>query len=482
MAVTHHAPRQGSKGFKGRFRSSLLAAAATAALTLAASHASAGLGGSFVDPTIPSSIQQLQQQFEVVGKRAAPSIVAIWAAAGEGIPDAALVSGDLTPGRLDGMLRRATKTVGTGFVVDPAGYIVTNEHVISGADAVWVTTDSGAVLPAIVVGSDPRSDLAVLKVPVKLPALRLVDAKEVERGQWTITLGNPIGLAGEGEMAMSVGIVSATKRSLPRLSRNEKRLYLDLIQTTAEVNPGNSGGPLLDANGDVIGVVTAVVMPQRTTNGLGFAIPIDERFRATVDQLKQGREIRYGYVGVMVSKATAQLDGQPFARAAVRIDGVEIGSPAHDAELADGEIVLAVNGVNVASEDEFVLEVGRLAPDQPAKLTLCRNGRATQVTVRPRQRVLPADPVCRGTQKFRWRGATLANATAGAGVRIDELDENSPLRDAGARPGDRLLDVAGKPVADLASLHEALMNSAGKQVAFKFAPAAASPAMASNGD
>ena len=182
--------------------------------------------------------------------------------------------------------------MGTGFIVDSDGYIVTNDHVVSSNDNIWVTTDDHHVYPAIVVGSDPRSDVAVLKIPAsKLPTIRFAEAP-AKRGQWTMALGNPYGLAGGGEMAVSVGIVSATGRSLPKLSSHEERLYCDLIQTTAQINPGNSGGPLFNLKGEMIGINAAVILSQKVTNGIGFAIPVTPHLRQTIDDLKQGRESR----------------------------------------------------------------------------------------------------------------------------------------------------------------------------------------------
>jgi serine protease Do len=154
-----------------------------------------------------------------------------------------------------------------------------------------------------VIGSDPRADLAVLKIPAAgMPVVKLAKPDQViKRGQWTIAIGNPYGMAAEGEMAMSVGVVSATERSLPKLSSKEGRLYSNLIQTTAEINPGNSGGPLFNLAGEVIGINTAVILPQKQTNGIGFAIPVTDAFINHIEQLKAGREIVYGFLGVTVT-------------------------------------------------------------------------------------------------------------------------------------------------------------------------------------
>src|SRR5687768_16522572 len=209
--------------------------------------------------------------------------------------------------KLERVLARGTRMVGTGMVIDPDGYILTNEHVVGEAEQLWVTTDDKKVYPAMVIGSDPRADLAVLKIPARgLPAVTWADPAKIRRGQWTIAIGNPYGLAAEGEMCMSVGVVSAIGRSLPKLSGKEDRLYSDLIQTTAQINPGNSGGPLFDINGDVIGINAAVILPQKQTNGIGFVFPMCPRVLRIINHLKEGREVVYGYMGVRVSTATAR--------------------------------------------------------------------------------------------------------------------------------------------------------------------------------
>jgi S1-C subfamily serine protease len=219
----------------------------------------------------------LQSQFGVVADRVAPSVVAISASCTPITGDEVLRTESLNPQKLDAFLSKTTRTVGTGFFIDADGFILTNEHVICEAEQLWVTTDDRKVYPAIVIGSDPRSDLAILKIPASgVKVASLAKPGVVKRGQWTIAIGNPYGMAAEGEMAMSVGVVSATERSLPKLSQKEGRLYSNLIQTTAEIYPGNSGGPLFNLAGEVIGINTAVILPQKQTNGIGFAIPITE--------------------------------------------------------------------------------------------------------------------------------------------------------------------------------------------------------------
>ncbi len=278
----------------------------TAAVQAPASRAIAGVRSNAL-PNSTIDLAGLEAQFEAIAERVAPSVVAISAACDPIDADDVARSEELNPERLERRLSGITRTVGTGFVIDAGGYIATNEHVVAECEQIWVTTDEGKVYPAIVVGSDPRADLAVLKIPVGgLTPVRYAPPNSIKRGQWTIALGNPYGMAAEGEMAMSVGVISATGRSLQKLSSKENRLYTNLLQTSAEINPGNSGGPLFNLAGEVIGINTAVVLPQKQTNGLGFAIPLLDGAQAALQNLRHGREVVYGYVGLIVSNATAR--------------------------------------------------------------------------------------------------------------------------------------------------------------------------------
>lgn len=235
-----------------------------------------------------ADITALQARFETVAKRVAPSVVAISATVRGAAAAAHFPTESLDGTRLAAALASATRSVGTGFVVDSDGYILTAEHVLSDTERVWVTTDSGRVYEAHVAAADRRSDLALLKVDVKgLPAVEF--APTVERGQWVLTLGNPFGLATSGEMACSVGVISATDRHLNKLSADQCRDYSHLLQTTAAINPGNSGGPLFDLNGKVVGVNAAVIPPAENASGIGFAFPATPQLRQKIEQLKHGQ-------------------------------------------------------------------------------------------------------------------------------------------------------------------------------------------------
>lgn len=343
----------------------------------------------------------LQDGFKQVADRVSPSVLAICASTDD-VKTVGVISGESLQRKLD----RSSRTVGTAFCIDAAGYLLTNEHVVANNGNIWACTEDGRAYPATVVGTDPRIDLAVLKIAAgDLRPVRF-SANPAARGLWTLAIGNPFGLAAEGGMALSVGVVSAVDRTLPRLNTVEHRFYAGLIQTTAEINPGNSGGPLFDLAGDVIGINTAVIMPQANTNGIGFAISITPAVLQRIDDLKHGREVVYGYLGVNVSTPTPEqrtLLGASDDRG-VMVDAVESKSPA-DGVLSSGDIVLAVAGQPMHNSEEMVRTIGATPVDKLTELTIVREGRQRVLEVQLRRRVLPSVQICNTSQN-----ANLASA------------------------------------------------------------------------
>src|SRR5439155_26563167 len=199
------------------------------------------------------------------------------------------------------------------------------------------------------------------KIPAsKTPIAQLTKPAVLHRGERTIAIANPCCMGAEGELAMSVGVVSATEPSLPKLSNTEARLYSNPIQTTAEINPGNSGGPLFNLAGEVIGINTAVILPQKQTNGIGFAIPVTDQLLGEVEQLKQGREIVYGYLGVTVTDPTAHersIAGVKDASGA-KVESIESKSPADGSKLRADDVIVAVNGQTLRDSDAFIRLIG----------------------------------------------------------------------------------------------------------------------------
>ncbi|MBV8781728.1 MAG: trypsin-like peptidase domain-containing protein [Phycisphaerae bacterium] len=419
-------------------------------------------------PPETPEVVRLQASFQSVADRVSPSVVAISVSLAPAEDDAVLRRDEMNPEKLEDQLDRATRTVGTGMILSADGYILTNEHVISQGQQLWITTDDRQVYPALVVGSDPRADLAVLKIPANGLHPITFGAEAVRRGQWTIAIGNPFGLAEAGEMAMSVGVVSATERSLPRLTSHENRLYNNLIQTTAQINPGSSGGPLFDLNGRVIGVNTAVIMPQKQSNGIGFALPITASLRREVDKLRRGEEIVYGYLGVMVSTPSVrerEIAGVPADRG-VCINAVDPDDRGA-VTLRPGDIVYAMNDVPVIDADQFICKVGESQVEKPLTLSVSREGSLGHVVVVPRKRNVPSVAVSRDVQRLRWHGMLLGpvpmatEAPQLSGVMVFDIDPSSSARKLGIVPGSVITAIGGRAIADVLELQKLINDSAG---------------------
>jgi serine protease Do len=420
-----------------------------------------------IDDSDAGELADLQHKFEAVAQRAAPAVVSISAAEVASDVDATVRSDEMNPQRLQTVLSKTTRTIGTGFIVDPDGFIVTNQHVIEGSQQFWVTTDDQKVYPAIVVGADPRGDLAVLKIPAShLPTVEFSDSP-CQRGQWALTIGNPYGLATEGQMALSVGVVSATNRSLQRLAIKEDRLYSNLIQTTAQINPGNSGGPLLDMDGRVIGVDTAVILPQKQTNGIGFALPITSDLRQEISQLEQGREMIYAYMGVTVAATTPRQrsDAALLDSMGVCVESVEKGSPAA-AVLRIGDLIVTINASPIPDTDRFVRLVGSAPVGRAISIGIIRDGKKISVNLIPVKRPIPA-AVFDQNQRLYWRGMALGPIPANwpgastddkqhAGILVVGIQDDSPLKKQGVSAGTIITAIAGHPVATILEMQRIL--------------------------
>ena len=311
--------------------------------------------------------------FAELVERTSPAVVIISvvaAARGEGseFPFNWLPQGDELRERIEEYLERREGTPdddipapfegqGTGFLIDPEGYIVTNDHVVGGARAVTVTTIEGNSYEAEIVGSDPKTDIALLKIDVgsELPFITFGDSDQARVGDWVIAIGNQFGFSS----TVSVGVISARNRNI------NAGPYDDYIQTDAAINLGSSGGPLLNLEGEVIGVNTAIFAPSGGSAGLGFAVP-SVMAREVVRQLREHGTVRRGWLGVQVQSVDDDLaEGLGLSEASgVLVSDVIPDSPAEDAGIQPGDIILRFDGRNVESLREFPrmvaeTEVGR---------------------------------------------------------------------------------------------------------------------------
>jgi serine protease Do len=331
---------------------------------------------------------------------------------------------------------------GSGFVIDPAGYIVTNNHVVGEAATVTVELPDGRELNARVVGTDVQTDLALLKVDAgaPLPALAWGDSDTLHVGDWVVAMGNPFGLGG----TVTAGIVSARGRQIGAGP------YDDFIQTDAPINPGNSGGPLFNGNGEVVGINTAIYAPAGGNVGIGFAVPARLARHVIADLQRDGRVAR-GWLGITMQPIDAELASAlllPDARG-VLVAGVEPGGPAATAGLRAGDVVTAIDGKPIAAPRDLALAVAEVVPRASTTLVLLREGRRLEqaVTVGLReapQREAQATP---GVPRPGALGLRLApRKAAEGGVEVVGVEPGSIAATRGLQPGDVILRAGEREV------------------------------------
>ncbi len=341
--------------------------------------------------------------------------------------------------------------VGSGFIISDDGYVLTNAHVVDGADDVLVTLLDRRELRARVIGADKRSDVALLKVEgSKLPHLRIGDSSRIRVGEWVIAIGSPFNL----ENTVTAGIISAKSRDTGD--------YLPLIQSDVAVNPGNSGGPLINLRGEVIGINSQIATLSGGYNGISFAVPIDEVMRVS-DQLKKSGKYTRGRLGVLigeVSKEVAESLGLGRARG-VEVSSVEPGGPADKGGIKPGDIILSFNGVPIERSSDLPRLVGGTAVGSQATVTLWRKGAQQDVKVTvvelpddsPKGRK-PAPKPPKPEQAANALGLHVSNLSDAqrkelridAGVLVDAT-EGMAAR-AGLRPGDVILQIDRTEVRD----------------------------------
>jgi len=360
----------------------------------------------------------------------------------------------------DGVPRRHEVITGegSGFFISADGYAVTNNHVVNHAKTVQVTTDDGSIYSAKVVGTDPKTDLALIKVDGKKDFTYAKFANRNPRvGDWIIAVGNPFGLGG----TVTAGIVSARGRDIG------SGPYDDYMQIDAPINKGNSGGPAFDVNGDVIGVNTAIVSPSGGSVGIGLDIPADAA-KLVVAQLKDKGHVTRGWMGVEVQPVTTAIAdslGMKKAEGAL-VDMAQAGSPASQAGIAVGDVIEAINGAPVKGSRDLARKVAILAPGTAVKLDILHNGEAKTATLTlgqmpNQQQTKASDQAAKPATSATHLGLKLAPATdvPGAGdkgVAVVGVEPDGPAADHGFETGDVILDVGGKPVANASQVREAL--------------------------
>jgi serine protease Do len=465
----------------------VVAAPGVAAYGLSPQHTPSDLFASPAQAQVNNEVRKVQQPvgFADIVERVKPSVISVKVNIGEKLAkddsndDSPFPPGSpmerffrrfggqdgLPPGLRGGPRGRGIVTgQGSGFFISADGYAVTNNHVVDGADKVEVTTDDGKTYKAKVIGTDPRTDLALIKVEggSNFPFAKLSDNKP-RIGDWVLAAGTPFGLGG----TVTAGIVSASGRDIGNGP------YDDFIQIDAPVNKGNSGGPAFDVSGEVMGVNTAIYSPSGGSVGIAFSIPA-ATVKNVVAQLKDKGSVSRGWIGVQIQPVTSDIAdslGMKKAEGAL-VAEPQANGPAAKAGIESGDVITAVNGEPVKDARELARTIGGLPPGNAVKLNVLHKG--TEKTVNLTLGQLPNtmeakadnDNGDRGGSSSRGTdvpklGLTVApaNSVAGAGkdgVVVTEVDPKSAAAERGFKEGDVILEVAGKNVTSAGDVRDAI--------------------------
>ncbi|WP_412973806.1 DegQ family serine endoprotease [Oceanidesulfovibrio marinus] len=364
---------------------------------------------------------------------------------------------------------RKQRSLGSGFIISPDGFIVTNNHVIAGADEVNVTLQGEKDYNATIVGRDPDTDLALLKIDAgdNLPTLKFGDSNKIKIGEWVVAIGNPFGL----DHSVTAGIISAKGRIIGAGP------YDDFLQTDASINPGNSGGPLLNMDGDVIGINTAIVAAGQ---GIGFAVPSSSAQRI-IAQLKTGEKIRRGWLGVSIQNLDddmAKALGLENANGALVANAMP-GEPAAKAGVKTGDVILAVNGQKVEDTNELLRKIANIKPDEKARLTIWRNQdtqfidvtlgeRDSEALAQGESPSMESEQGAKSELGLSMRQVTDREAEAlgldkPQGLLITDIAPDSPAGDSDVVPGDVILEINQQPVNSVKQFESIVKDEGAKK-------------------
>jgi len=426
--------------------------------------------------TVP--VTDFRRQFIEVAKNVRPSVVAITSVStvqpggpggGEGNPFDFFFRGVPRP---EGKQRR--QGIGSGVIVDARGYILTNNHVVEDADELKVVFSDDTEVPAEVVGTDPKTDVAVIKLKAnghKLPALKPVtlgDSDKLEVGEWVMAIGSPFGL----KQTVSAGIVSAIGRGNVGITD-----YEDFVQTDAAINPGNSGGPLVNLNGALVGVNTAIASRTGGSQGVGFAIPVNMA-KAVMKQLIDKGQVTRGYLGVYIADLHEDLARSfGYSGRGVLVQDVSAGSPGAKAGLKAGDIIIERAGKPALDVVTFRNAIAASAPGSNVALTVFREGKKVPLTVKlealPSDEPSAAQKPGKGGAEQGGRGLAITDLTpelrqrlgvqSGEGAVVVRVVPDSAADRAGLRPGDLLKQIGNTPVKNAKEAEQAFAKASTKQ-------------------
>jgi serine protease Do len=342
------------------------------------------------------------------------------------------------------------RSLGTGFIIDKEGFILTNNHVVEGTDEITVTLADKREFVAKIIGRDPKTDLALIRIESDqvLPALPLGDSDKLEVGDWVMAIGNPYGLG----HTVTAGIVSAKYRQIGAGT------YDNFIQTDASINPGNSGGPLLDTTGKVIGVNTAIFSQSGGSIGIGFAIPINMA-KDLLPQLKKGKVVR-GWLGVVIQQVTSELKDKlklSTEKGALVADVVE-GGPADRAGIERGDVIVTFDGKDISKSDDLPYIVASTPIGKTVTVEVIRKGQRKSIQVEIGELEEEEKPQVASEARPNL-GLTVREITPElarnfglsetSGVVIVQVQANTPAQEAGLAPGDLILEIDQVEVKDL---------------------------------
>jgi serine protease Do len=450
-----------------RARRTILASVAVAALAAAGAFAEGALTSSHSAHAAPVITSDLNAQgapsFATLIERVKPAVVSVKVKIANASSEGNGVQMDNLPPEMQEFLKRfgggsngapqapqgTMMAEGSGFFISADGLIVTNNHVVQNAKALTVTMDNGKTLDAKVIGTDPKTDVAVIKVNEQGDYPYVTFAKEMPRiGDWVVAIGNPYGLGG----TVTAGIISAEGRDIG------DGPYDQFLQIDAPINKGNSGGPTFNTKGEVVGMNTAIFSPSGGSVGIGFAIPAST-VSSVESALEHGGSVTRGYLGVKIQPMTQDMADSMGLKSATgaMVDEATAGTPAAEAGLKPGDVITKVNGEAVADAGDLTRRIGSMKPGDKVELTYVRDGAEKTATARLADQrnatVAKADNAGKSDgQQAPMLGIQLAPASevAGAGdkgVAIVGVDPNGAAAEQGLATGQVILDVGGKPVS-----------------------------------
>ena len=421
-----------------------------------------------------TTVRSLGQAFVEVAKKVQPSVVNVttektitmkpWDRYGEdffkGSPFEDFFKGfGITPREKGKEYRHKQRSGGSGVIVDKEGYILTNNHVVEGADKIKVRLNDGREFTAILKGQDSRTDLAVLNIKAKdLPVATLGDSDKLEVGEWAIAIGSPFGL----EHTVTVGVISAKGRT--GLGTGT---YEDFIQTDASINPGNSGGPLINIDGEVVGINAMIIQPG---TGIGFAIPINMAKQILNDLIKQGKVVR-PWLGISVQDLTPEMaeQFQVKEKEGILVAQVHQGTGAEKAGLVSGDIIKSVEDKTIKNVSELIKEIQKKKVGQKVKLNVVRDGKPTTLEITTS--AMPDKPeVIKEKEIEEKLGARVQELTPQLtaryrisneikrGVVVISVEDGSPADELGLQEGDVILEINRKKIETIKDFEKAIKD------------------------